>query len=306
MNGSLLSRARNRLGKMIRREPDDPVAAGAAAFWDRGPDCNSMHWTEHPLVAEYVNSCVTGVAWLNGLKGLKAGWAYRPLARALSVGCGTGALERELYYLRVAEKIEGVDISRASLAHARRLNREAGVRGVRYRVADFNRLSLPESHYDIVFFHGSLHHANDPDSLLAAVSQALKPDGLLYVDEYVGPSRDEWGDGHLTEAREEFERLAEEWKLWPVNPPLDTSDPSEMIRSSAIRGAIERQFEVLHYSPYWGNFLFPLISALKRRPVLAEENRPVVARWIEREKELVADGTYRDPLYAVYLGRKRH
>ena len=66
----------------------------------------------------------------------------------------------------------------------------------------------------------------------------------------------------LRYAREEFASLPDEIKLWPLNPPLDLADPSEMIRSDRIVAAIESRFEIVRHAPYWGNFLFPLLCAV--------------------------------------------
>ena len=293
---------RNPLKRFFRK---DAVSEGAAEYWDRLPKRRSLHWTEHPRVAEYVNACITDVPWLGPTQGLKAGWAYHPLQRGLSIGCGIGNLERDLYFQRICERIEGIDISRESIRVAKKMNKDAGVRGIRYRVADFNRLELPPERYNIVFFHGSLHHVSDPDRLLDEVRRTLKPQGLLYVDEYVGPSRDEWTDDDLRFAREEFAKLDAKLKLWDVNPPLDRTDPSEMIRSSRIVPAIRERFEILHYKPYWGNLLFPLLCCVDRDEILKGENAPLVERLVARERELVARGEIQNPLFAVIFARKQ-
>lgn len=292
----------NPLARLLRK---DAVSEGAAEYWDQLPQRCSLHWTEHPSVAQYVNACITEVPWLSPTQGLKAGWAYHPMKRGLSIGCGIGNLERDLYFQRICERIEGIDISRESIRVAKTMNKDAGVRGIRYRVADFNRLELPPERYDIVFFHGSLHHVSDPDRLLDQVGRTLKPHGFLYVDEYVGPSRDEWTDDDLRFAREELAKLDAKLKLWDVNPPLDRTDPSEMIRSSRIVPAIRERFDVLHYKPYWGNLLFPLLCCVDRDEILKGENIPLVERLVARERELVERGEIQNPLFAVVFARKR-
>ncbi|MGA7615574.1 MAG: class I SAM-dependent methyltransferase [Thermoanaerobaculia bacterium] len=305
---SLLSRTRGRLGRLKRRvlnQPVDAVAVAAANFWDQQSVKQSMYWAEYPLVRQYVNHCVTGVEWLWPLSAFKVGWAYEAFERGLSIGCGTGALERAVMHLNICHSIEGLDVSKSSIRQARNEARRERMRAIRYRVRDCDALTLAPSRYDVVFFHGSLHHVSDPDRLLDEVVRALKPHGMLYVDEYVGPSRDEWSDEHLAHARSAFESIPEELKLWPVNPPLDWSDPSEMIRSSRIRPAVESRFEIVHYKPYWGNLLFPLLSALDGHLMTEPARAGLVESLIQREKELVESGEFVDPLFAVIVARKR-
>jgi SAM-dependent methyltransferase len=265
-----------------------------------------VYWTAHPVVREYVNECVTGAGWAWPLVVLKAGWTYNPLARGISIGCGTGELERAARKLRVCERIDAYDVSADSIGVARQRARDEGERWtLRYRVADCDAITLPRQKYDIAFIHGSLHHIADPDRLLKEISRSLKPHGLFYIDDYIGPSRDEWTDEHLVQARQEFEKIDDTLKLWPVNPPLDWTDPSEMIRSSRIEGAVRETFEMLHYRPYWGNLLFPLLCCLDGVALGQPQQQPLLRAMIEREKELVSAGVFARPLFAVMLARKK-
>ena len=156
-----------------------------------------------------------------------------------------------------------------------------------------------------------MHHIFDPDALLAKVERALKPGAILYVDDYVGPSRDEWldprrADAELRYARQEFATLPDEIKLWPLNPPLDLADPSEMIRSDRIVNAIASRFDVLRHAPYWGNFLFPLLCAVDGTTLAqGSPHHNLITRWVEREGELVASGAYLRPFFAFFVCRRR-
>lgn len=299
-----LSIAKRAVRRLISAPKSDEAAA-AAGFWDQQVATTSVYWAEHAKVREYVNECVTGVGWLWPVVALKAGWAYKPLARGLSIGCGSGNLERALRLLNVCKSILGLDVSKASIVEARRLARDEDIDGVRYKVADCNALKLPREHYDGVFFHGSLHHISDPDALLAEVAKSLRPHGLVYIDDYVGPARDEWNDEHLKHARAVYETVPDEFKVVPVNAPLDWRDPSEMIRSSRIMPAFHANFDELHYRPYWGNVLFPLLCALDGQKLMKPENQHWIEKFVAEEKRLVAGGEITQPLFAVLLGRKK-
>lgn len=287
----------------------DPATV-ASEFWDHQITQRSVYWTEHPLVREYANSLITGVPWLSPTSALKVGWANRPWKRGLSIGCGVGHLERDLWNLRVCERIDAFDFSRESLRKARQLNRAAGVSGIRYWRDDFNTVRLPRDRYDAVFFHGSLHHVHKLERLFDQVERALHPWGVIYIDEYVGPSRDQWLEetfekGELAAARAEFEQIPDALKRWPVAAPIEFRDPSEAIRSGEILPMIRERFEILNERPYWGNLLYTLFCCLDGDAMLAGEQRPLVERLIEREKELVASGAYTKPYYAVVLARRR-
>jgi SAM-dependent methyltransferase len=95
----------------------------------------------------------------------------------LDVGCGSGALVRELES-RGARPI-GLEISEGQLGDARS-------RGVgRFVVGRAQALPLPDGSLDAVLFMRSLHHV-PPDAMMSALADArrvLRPGGVIYVAE---------------------------------------------------------------------------------------------------------------------------
>src|SRR5215203_477285 len=91
-----------------------------AAFWDAQVGAtSSMYWGEYPLVRSYINTLVTDSWWAYPTHGFKAAWAYKPLPAGLSIGCGTGLLERDLRGLRICEEVDAYDISPEAIRAAR-------------------------------------------------------------------------------------------------------------------------------------------------------------------------------------------
>ena len=108
----------------------------ASAFWDRQATASQpRYWADYPAVRRYVNECVTDSWWAYPTHGFKAAWAYRPLARGLSIGCGTGLLERDLRWLRICEEVDAFDISPESIRLARERAAADGFDRVDFEVA---------------------------------------------------------------------------------------------------------------------------------------------------------------------------
>jgi SAM-dependent methyltransferase len=279
----------------------------AVAFWDREATAprSGRYWADYPIVRNYVNQCATDAWWAYPAHAFKAGWAYRPLATGLSLGCGTGALERTLRWLRVCESIDAYDISPASIEIARATADAEGVDGVEYRVEDCDALELPHEQYDAAFFSGSMHHMRDPDGLLRRVAASLKPRGLVYVDDYVGPSRDEWSETHLVHARAAFDRLPDAVKAYPLAAPYDSTDPSEMVQSGRILPALREQFDIVWERPYWGNVLYPVLCHVDHEEMARPANESLLRELIETERSLVASKKITEPLFAWIVARKR-
>ncbi len=112
-----------------------------------------------------------------------------PLARCLSLGCGTGRLERQLAQLGAFVACDAYDIADGSIEKARQAAAAVGYEHINYTVGDLNTIKLGEAHYDAVWAAASVHHVSGLEHLFAQVAAALKPGGLFILNEYVGPTR---------------------------------------------------------------------------------------------------------------------
>jgi len=280
-------------------------AAAARDFWDAGApgEPEDRYWGSQPLVRRAINRRVTGDPNRWPMEWFAARYAPTPLPLGLSVGCGTGLLERDILAKGLCERVEGVDFSPEAITEAERAAEEAGLaRRLDYRVEDINVIRLPPARYDAVFFHGSLHHIRNVERVLGEVRSALKPGGLVFVDEYMGPSRSEWTDALWAFARSAFDALPSELKnRSELAIPLPMDDPSESVRSSAILPACRRLFETLEDRPYGGNvlwFIFPCLDVARLR----EDRTDALSRLISLEDHLLEKG-WVESYFRVFVGR---
>ncbi len=278
----------------------------ARRFWDDGApgEPENHYWGAQPLVRRAINRRVTGDPNRWPMEWFARRYTPRPLPRGLSVGCGPGLLERDVLDKGICRAVEGIDFSPEAIAQARQGAREANLsRVLDYRVEDVNALELPQAAFDIVFFHGSLHHVRSVERALAQVRGALKPGGLLYLDEYMGPSRTEWKDADWSFARSAFDALPEELKnRRELMVPIPMDDPLESVRSSAILPEVRRIFTILEDRPYGGNilwFLFPCLDMARLR----QDRTDALSRLIALEDHLL-ERRWVDSYYRVIVARK--
>ncbi len=251
-------------------------------YWDNlarhdGGACIDEIWLSHPLVRAEVNRRVSGDAgkW-------PADWLreqiVETLPNTLSIGCGTGAFERGVVSQNIVERITGIDLVPQPLERARELAAPFGSR-ISYLQADAMDV-LRNGSFDAVFFHQSLHHFADPAAVLLAVRSALRPGGYLYIDEYVGPSRDEWNVLRLLPANLAYYRLPRSARRpHLVRAPINREDPTEAIASSRILPALRATFPNVIERPYGGNLLSVVYPNLRLPP-----SDEVVARLIALER----------------------
>ena len=100
-------------------------------------------------------------------------------ATALEVGCGTGAVTRELGELSAVREVVGVDPSPVFLARARELGR--GRPQLVFQQGDARALPFPEATFDLVLFHTTLCHVLEPELALREAHRVLRAGGCLAV-----------------------------------------------------------------------------------------------------------------------------
>lgn len=197
--------------------------------------------------------------------------------RMLSIGCGQGALERQLHALRAFEACDAYDIAPGAIEMARKAAAAANIRTIHYEARDVEARDFGNGVYDAIWFNGSLHHIEALEAVLANVRKALKPNGLLFVHEYVGADR----FAFPAEQRDAIERafllipdayrksfaphdFAEVAKHPPLPDPEEVRrvDPSEAVRSSAILPVISTLFDTLAINASGGTLLQFLLSGI--------------------------------------------
>ena len=244
---------------------------------------------EHPLIREYIATTLSGTAqgiW--PLDWLQAQLPGRRFHRALSIGCGAGALERDLVRRDLVAAVDAFDGSTNSLRVARNEAAAAGMTSrIRYYAADFNEPVLPRRTYDLVLIHQALHHVAKLEKLYRAIMRTLTSDGLLYLDEYIGPSRTDWTDESMRAVRAVYDGLPQHVRRESrLNEPIMMDDPSEAIRSSEIMDQLRIGFDVKAERGYGGNFLSVMYTSMSAER-LDEQGMKAL---IEQERRHIASG----------------
>lgn len=228
-------------------------------------------WSSSPLVFRIINRRVAGTETRNWLGWLNEKYLEEPAALGLSIGCGTGLLERDALDQGLCRRMEGVDIAAGALEIAR--ERAVGL-PVTYRLLDLESDPLPPARYDIVFSAGALHHINQLDFCVEQLHGCLKEDGLLVINEYVGPCRFQWDARQLELVfevygflpwRYRFNSLVPGTEPYPRPPEVCSmviNNPSEAVRSSEMLGVVERYFERIDRREIGGTLLNPILSGI--------------------------------------------
>ncbi len=244
-------------------------------YWGRQFEAmrtDNSYWLNNKLVEESTYRLMTGTPnhWLGWL--LTGYFAQRTFNRSLSVCCGDGAHEIQLYTSGQVRFVSGVDLSEGAIKQARTRFEAVGAPRERYRfeVQDVNALRI-DGTFDLVLSTGALHHTTNLEELLTTVERVLDPNGYFVVVEFIGPNRFQWTDRQIEIANQVLSALdpcyLRDGKQTRFERPTVESmlncDPSEAVRSADVYPLVKKYFDVRYERFYNGTLLHQLHPLLK-------------------------------------------
>src|SRR5688572_28785064 len=114
--------------------------------WGEGNIWNpnvQAHWLQHPAVKKRIEQKITGGEFKSRFEYFLRKYLHDrlPVVRAITLGCGSGPLERNMHRYNFAKCHEGVDVSEYAIDEARNAAGSAGMSHLEYRVADLNAIT---------------------------------------------------------------------------------------------------------------------------------------------------------------------
>jgi 2-polyprenyl-3-methyl-5-hydroxy-6-metoxy-1,4-benzoquinol methylase len=133
----------------------------------------------------------------------------RPGPSILIAGCGTGEHPFDIAQKSPEATILAIDLSRVSLAYARRKTREEGLRNIEYAQGDILNLSTIGRTFDRIETVGVLHHLADPRAGWRVLISLLAPHGIMRVGLYSALARQPIVEARAIVAERGYEPTAE-------------------------------------------------------------------------------------------------
>jgi SAM-dependent methyltransferase len=269
-----------------------------AEHWDRAhfsPEVQRAEWQNHPLARERM------IRLLGGR--IRERWFtenYLPasgVARGLGIGVGTAATEMEILRSGAVEHFDLWDVSSASLEAVRQHAAGFGAADrITTHLGDIQTADLGDNRYDVITFIASLHHIENLDGVLEQCHRALKPGGVLWAAEYVGPDRFDFPAEHTALARDLFfgldPDLRKSWEpvlRFPTRQEVIDVDPTESIHSADIPSAIQRHFDQVEETPTYGSFAFIMFWGLNHDAIYQRPEGESLVRAILAIDEALID-----------------
>jgi SAM-dependent methyltransferase len=295
-----------------------PKLRRTAATWDVvQTSAAPEYWGNFQIVRSQTQKRITGDAKLSWFS-MQVRKRQTPFGRVLAFGDGKGmaveaAMERrdtsEIVYFNISEE----ECRRfRELASANRITCQA-----RCIIGDANTFNFASlGSFDTIISVGAFHHLRKFDQIFSQLNRILAPDGLVYVDEFVGPRKWRYGRRVRSRINELLRTLPDSLVLSRKTlMPWDfyilwhrANEPSEAVRSDRLTSAIERNFTVREADGFGGSLLFPFFQTSYMRPCRLNipnwhhtlEGSSELRRMVSLENQLIERGTLpKDYLYYV-------
>jgi len=247
------------------------------------------YWNDLDLVQKYINENATGdaeIIWQKDI--LKKFSEYVPFEKCLVIGCGNGWVERQLHDLNIGKEFDAFDISEKyiEIAKSQKENRK-----INYFLADLDNLqNLLENNYDAIFNVGALHHGFRLSRTLWALNKALKPNGLMFNFDYVGPAQHMYSDEHLELLNNINQNIPERFQsiqhFRPTKEDFAFGDPTEAVNADLVRPTFERFFKIVYEKNLNGGVGYPLlVNNTKEFEKPDEESKKFLSKIIEFDRK---------------------
>lgn len=268
-----------------------------ADYWSNNNDSDNfskvVYWLANPIIHQrYQLKAVGGRTyshWLNFCIDHFLGKNI-PVDRILSVGCGSGDLERHLAKLDAFQTLDALDIAPASIEIAKQKAAEENIKGINYQCQNVEECSFPGKDYNAVFYNMSLHHIFNIEKILEKTQKVMKPDGFLFINEYIGPNRFDFTDREKEVIRAIYALIPEKFRIslaqanfgsiqkeiiFPSPAEVARIDPSESVCSAQIMPTLPKYFDIVEFNPIGGTVLQFLLQNIAGH--FREEDRDSLA-----------------------------
>lgn len=247
-----------------------------AATWDAiETSVAPEYWGNFQVVHELTQKRITGdpnLSWYT----MQIKKRVNPFGRVLAFGDGKGMAAEAAIVRKDTTEILYFNISNEECQRFLKLVNENKITiPAHCIIGDANTYNFCDlGNFDTIISVGAFHHMKNFKRIFSQLNDILAPDGLIYVDEFVGPRK--WSfDRRVRRQINELlsslpatlvldrrpVRIWDFFLLW-----LRANDPSEAIRSDKLRAAIEHNFIVKESDHFGGSLLFPFFQTSYMRP----------------------------------------
>lgn len=234
---------------------------------------SKIYWWDSPVILEHCQKLITGDPKTDFYQFIKNEFVRNPLGRGLSICSGSGEFERGLLNKNICRSIDAYEIAEVRAKEGMKAAQEKGY-AINFFIEDVNKATFKKDFYDIFISWSALHHIENLEGVCENTHTALRKGGLLIIQEYIGPNQFQWTDSQLEIINKLLHILPERLRInqktgemithikRPTIEYMNSTDPSEAIRSKDIMPILEKFFDIKIIRYFGGSVFNPLFNAI--------------------------------------------
>lgn len=279
----------------------------------------SSYFWNIPKVSERWNFLISGNKSINYIDYLTDDFLKEKSGlRLLSLGSGICNREIELAeHDTIFKEIVCVDIANNLLQIAAKSASEKNIKNISFIAKNIDDIEFKENDFDIIFFKSSLHHFDKIENFVSGkIRKALKPNGFLIINEFVGATRQQFSKKQIKAINKTINLIPKKFRIrfksnFHKNKyrgvgllRMYIADPSECIDSGSIMPSIHKHFNTIIERPYGGNLLMSALRDISHHFYqLDEEKEKILNSLFLLEDEYLQDNPS-DFVFGIYENKK--
>ena len=232
---------------------------------------------------------------------------------------GSGVCSHELLFAQSGkfEKVTCLDLMDNLLSTGEEEAKALGVEEILDCVrGDIFSHDFKGEQYDVILFHQALHHFDRMETFLGqTIVPLLNRDGVLLINEYVGPTRMQYPreqikavNGCLKLIPETFRQRFKSKMIKSKYRGSGTmrvklADPSECVDSGSMIPALSKLFTIVEERPYGGNVLSSTLKDIAHNFMGQSVEQDEILHKIFAFEDKYLETHPSDFIYGVYLQR---
>ena len=238
--------------------------------------------------------------------------------RVLAIGSGMAFIEEHLLANDLVGHIVAYEMSpTAARAATARLADKPYAGRLEMRSADVLTENLPDGTFDMVFVQAAIHHFFEIEAMYQLMHRVLKPGGLIWFDEYIGPDHHIY-DAHVMAIMNEmddclapqyrWDHLAKHTRQHVPIPSLEfmmQHDPSEGVHASRIMPLAYQYFDISFRQDYGGAIMRPFFTGILPNFDWADPKDQTIARLIILFEQVLTRNGVIPSYHTAVVGHRR-
>jgi len=312
---------------------DDATQVDATSVWDERYEKGGHVGTAPTIEGDPVDYTQHKFLYSHSIgkptTGALDGWPIETFARehlkgrperVLAIGSGMAFIEEHLLAHDMVGHITAYEMSPTAVraALARVADKPYADRLV-MKSADVLKEDLQSGSFDMVFVQAAIHHFFEIEEMFQLFHRVLRPEGLLWYDEYVGPDHHMY-DRHVMDLMNEIndclapgyrrDIVANEGRVRDAVPEpslefMMQHDPSEGVHASRILPLTYQYFDVIQRQDYGGAIMRPFFTGILRNFDWDDPKDQTVARLIILFEQVLTRSAAIPSYHSMVLARRR-